>query len=270
MTEEPLFENLQRIDLGNGVAEHDNLLWKCMVETQHFRDLLHDRIDLVLGSKGAGKSSLFRMFGELLQETLLTKWSAVVVSGVETKGDPIFKGYSAHFQSFSEEQFETFWKAYLLSLVYNRLVHDERVNPLFSIHTAEWDEFTTAYSSLGIVDVGRIGSPTKLLKLVCALTIAAIEGVNAAWDTEKNQIVIGVQIREKLKQGFHEVIVPSLSAMDTVICIDALSRLARVSKYKIWMFLDHLDVVFRRRSSEEALCARFSKCPNRSRPITSV
>ena len=72
MTAIPLHNRLRHIDLGNGVAEHDNLLFDCMIQTQHFTDLLFDRVDLVLGSKGAGKSSLFRVFGEHLTPTLLT------------------------------------------------------------------------------------------------------------------------------------------------------------------------------------------------------
>ncbi len=31
---------------------------------------------------------------------------------------------------------------------------------------------------------------------------------------------------------------PDLSKMDTVLCIDALSRLAKASGYKIWIMLD--------------------------------
>ena len=256
MNDEPLYLKLQRLDLGNGVAEYDNLLWKCMVETQHFTDLFYDRIDLVLGSKGAGKSSLFRMFGEMLQDSLLTKSNTVVVSGVETKGDPIFKSYATNFQNFTEQQFETFWKAYLLSLVYNRICHDDRITALFAPHDVEFTAFQKSYESLGLIDVGRINSPTKLLKLVCAITIAAIEGVNVAWDAEKNQVVLGMQIREKISQGYQEIAVPSISCMDTVLCIDALSTLANKSGYKIWMFLDHLDVVFRRRSVEETRALR--------------
>jgi len=256
MNDTPLSDNLQLIDLGNGVAEYDNLLWKCVIETQHFRDLLYDRIDLILGSKGSGKSSLFRIFGELLQEKLLKAWHTIVVSGVETKGDPIFKSYSTHFQNFSEQQFETFWKAYLLSLVYNKIIHDEKISVLFAQHDEELAAFKKSFKSLGVYDVGRINSPTKLLKVICAFTIAAIEGVNAAWDPDKNQVVFGINIKEKMNKGLQEITVPNLESMDTVLCIDDLSNLAKISGYKIWMILDHLDVVFRRRSPEEARALR--------------
>jgi hypothetical protein len=256
MNEIPLYERLRRIDLGNGVAEHDNLLFTCMIETQHFTDLLYDRIDLVLGSKGSGKSSLFRSFGEYLEDRLLTDWKTIVVTGVETKGEPIFKSYAEHFEKFSESQFESFWKAYLLSLVYNKILHDDRITSLFTPHPTELMTFKKLYEDLGLIDVGRVGSPTRLLKLICAFTIAAVEGVKAAWDVEKNQLFFGINIREKIDKGYREITVPDLSRMDTVLCIDALSRLAHNSGYKVWMLLDHLDVVFKRRSVEETKALR--------------
>jgi len=196
------------------------------------------------------------MFGEILQDKLLTTKKTIIVSGVETRGDPIFKSYAEHFQNFSEQQFETFWKAYLLSLVYNKIFHEDRINALFSSYTAELTAFENSYKTLGLLDVGHIKSPTKLLKLICAATIAAIEGVNAAWDPEKNQIIFGINIREKIIQGYEEIAVPNLTSMDTILCIDELFTLARSSGYKIWMILDHLDVVFRRRSPEETRALR--------------
>ena len=122
MNDKPLYYNLQHINLGNGVAEHDSLLFTCMIETQHFTDLLRDHIDLVLGSKGSGKSSLFRVFGEHLEGSLLTDWKTIVVTGVETTGDPIFKSYLENFQKGwrfpgSQEHLEHFCRVEFPSLI---------------------------------------------------------------------------------------------------------------------------------------------------------
>ncbi|MGI9069317.1 MAG: hypothetical protein ACR2HX_23315 [Pyrinomonadaceae bacterium] len=53
---------LKQLDLGSSVAETDNLLEVARVETSAFADLLNDRVDLVPGTKGSGKSALFRIF----------------------------------------------------------------------------------------------------------------------------------------------------------------------------------------------------------------
>jgi hypothetical protein len=116
MTEIELADHLENISIGEGVAEQDSLLTTCMIETPHFSQLFYDRIDLILGTKGAGKSSLFRIFGEIVANTLLEKSNVIVVTGVETSGEPVFKYYEASFNKFSEKQFEVFWKAYILGL----------------------------------------------------------------------------------------------------------------------------------------------------------
>lgn len=256
MVDTPFHNRLTDIDLGNGVAEHDNLLWECMVQTPHFMDIFNDRVDLVLGTKGAGKSSLFRIFGELVTSRLLNKNRIITVTGVETKGEPIFKAYSPNFEKFSEDQFEAFWKIYLLSLAYNRIFNDPGIRDLFTPQSTQLAEFQKQYKALGLIDVGSVGSPTKLLKLVCAFAIAATEGVEAAWDIDRNQIVFGLHVREKIARGYERVAIPELASMDTILCIDSLARLAKDSKYGIWILLDHLDVVFKRRSPEEARALR--------------
>ena len=80
--------------------------------------------------------------------------------------------------------------------------------------------------------------------------------MQAAWDTEKSQVIFGVHIREKISKGYEEIVVPDLSKMDTVPCIDALAALSKSSGYNIWVILDHLDVVFKRRYAEEASALR--------------
>ena len=52
---------LAGLDLGSAVAESDNLLETARVETSVFDDLLADRVDLIPGTKGSGKT-LFTEF----------------------------------------------------------------------------------------------------------------------------------------------------------------------------------------------------------------
>jgi len=53
---------LEQLDLGSSIAELDKLLETARVETSAFSDLLNDKVDLIPGTKGSGKSALFRIF----------------------------------------------------------------------------------------------------------------------------------------------------------------------------------------------------------------
>jgi hypothetical protein len=63
---------LKTLDLGSGVAETDDLLEAARIETSVFEDLLHDKVDLVPGTKGSGKTALYRMFVDSFQTSFLS------------------------------------------------------------------------------------------------------------------------------------------------------------------------------------------------------
>jgi hypothetical protein len=251
-----LCDRLQSINLGAGVAEQDDLLWSCAVKTPHFLGLWRDEIDLITGSKGSGKSSLFRIFGELFVKDLREKKRTLVVTGVETSGQPVFKLYADRFQKFDEAQFEIFWKIYILGLLYHRVMEHAE---FFYQHAAakELGDFKNYYKDLQLLDAGVIDSPTKLLKIICDFSLAIIEGVKISWDAEKSQIVSAeLSVREKMAERYKEIVAPDVKRLDTVLCIDALFALAKKSGVKLWVMLDHLDIVFKRRSDEERRALR--------------
>lgn len=48
---------IKSLDFGSSIAESDNLLEAARIETSAFTDLLSDRVDLIPGTKGSGKSA---------------------------------------------------------------------------------------------------------------------------------------------------------------------------------------------------------------------
>lgn len=84
---------LDAFDLGASTAEKDPLLETAKIETQEFHDLyIHDRIDIVKGIKGAGKTALYRLFYFLKNHMIDTK-AIYCIFGIEATGDPIFRQF---------------------------------------------------------------------------------------------------------------------------------------------------------------------------------
>src|SRR5262245_54890600 len=96
---------LPQVDLGNAVAENDNILESARVETSVFSDLLDDRVDLIPGTKGSGKSALFRIFTNFLSEWLLRSRRTAVAHGVYAQSDQVFRLFGKVFSSLSEDDF---------------------------------------------------------------------------------------------------------------------------------------------------------------------
>src|ERR1039458_3103857 len=92
---------LQVLDLGSSIAELDNLLETARVETSAFSDLLSDKVDLIPGTKGSGKSALFRIFVDFLPDHLLRSRKVVIAHGVQKHGDNVFHAYKDQFQERS-------------------------------------------------------------------------------------------------------------------------------------------------------------------------
>ena len=99
---------LARLDFGSSVAETDQLLEAARVETSTFTDLINDRVDLIPGSKGSGKSALYRIFVDFLPELLLRQRKVVVAHGVQSHGDTIFHVFKDRFDELNEDDFINF------------------------------------------------------------------------------------------------------------------------------------------------------------------
>lgn len=163
---------LAAIDFGSTVAEQDTLLETARVETSVFSDLLHDKIDLIPGTKGSGKSALYRIFVDFLAETLLSHRKVVVAHGVQQFGDNVFLIYKEHFDKLSEDDFVSFWCIYLVSLAHEQFVKQPRFAPFLTGCANEVANFKAACQRSSIPDIktqqtlsGIIGWVLSVLKV---------------------------------------------------------------------------------------------------------
>ena len=144
---------LQGLDLGYSIAEEDTLLEAARIETSAFTDLLNDRVDLIPGTKGSGKSALFRIFVDFLPNYLLEQRKVVVAHGIQAPGDPVFHAFTDSFSKLSEEEFISFWCIYLVSLAHEHFIKGARYHKLLSGAGAEIKKFQLACVSAKIPEI---------------------------------------------------------------------------------------------------------------------
>lgn len=111
---------LSKLDVGSPVAEHDSALESYFVETSIFRNIVEDRVDVVSGDKGTGKTALFSI--------LLKRYTQVpglesteLLPAFNPAGTPVFQRL-LEAGNMQEGNYVGVWKAYLLALAGNWLI----------------------------------------------------------------------------------------------------------------------------------------------------
>lgn len=112
-------EILQKIDLGNSIAEYDDNIAQYYITTQPALDLINDRYDIIKGVKGSGKTAMLiaicdnqSLYSQLANKSL--------IPAIKLKGDPDFK------RAFSTVSIETSdiqklidaWKIYFINIIW--------------------------------------------------------------------------------------------------------------------------------------------------------
>lgn len=113
-------EILQKLDLGNSVAEFDAALESYFVETQTFRTFLQNKADIVAGDKGTGKTALFRILQARAAQYPELK-QVVILPAFNPSGSPIFQRLTES-DPLDEPAYGSVWKTYILALVGNWLL----------------------------------------------------------------------------------------------------------------------------------------------------
>ena len=115
-------ELLKKLDLGSPVAEFDQMLDRHFVITKAFQDLIAGKVDVVAGDKGAGKTTIYKYLQQKC--TAIPELKKVeILAGFNPSGSPIFKRL-VQLTPYTEAQYLSFWKTYILSLVGNWLLNE--------------------------------------------------------------------------------------------------------------------------------------------------
>lgn len=248
---------LLKLNLGESVAEVDTLLEIARVETSAFSDILNDRVDLVPGTKGSGKSALFRIFVEFLPNFLLDNRKVVVAHGVQAPGDPVFHAFNKQFSNLTEEEFVSFWCIYLVSLAHEQFIKSDRYASYLLNAKDEITRFKDACAKAHIPEI----SARRTLKSILEWTLEVLadwrpkvkyKSPDGMGDLEFDLFGRVNPQNASSGKGIDEAILPKYvneinQALESVLLKCNLS---------LWLMIDRLDEIFPRRSELERKALR--------------
>jgi hypothetical protein len=246
---------LTSFDFGASVAEQDELLEAARVETSVFTDLFLDRVDLVPGTKGSGKSALYRIFVDFLAPALLASRKVVVAHGVQSHGDSVFMAFNDEFEKLSEDEFVDFWCIYLISLAHEQFVKAGTYREQLVGCDIEIERFRRACEKARIPEIAA----PKSLKDILEWALNALRGwhpraavtvpdgtkleLELFKDPELQRPPTSTSGREPLPRFVGEV-------------EEALEAILTKSDLSLWLMIDRLDEIFPRRSQVETRALR--------------
>ena len=248
---------LKQLDLGSSVAESDTLLESARIETSAFTDLLGDRVDLIPGTKGSGKSALFRMFVDFLPDYLLTQRKVVVAHGVQAPGDPVFHAFTEQFSKLSEEEFVSFWCIYLVSLAHEQFIKGPRYRPSLRGANAQVERFRAACATAKIPEIQAKKSLRDILEwslhaLASWRPKLSYKPPDATGEFELDLFGSKTEDYPKKAEEMSEHPLPHyVNAVK-----QTLDAVLEASELSLWLMVDRLDEIFPRRSDVERTALR--------------
>jgi hypothetical protein len=244
-------ENLSTLlnffDMGASTAENDPLLESAKIETQEFSDLYYyDRIDIIKGIKGSGKTAIYRLFN-ILKNYLQENKKIFCIFGIEPTGDPIFRYYQNEFAEFSEIEFENFWNIYFVSLIYNAIYTNDTLKLVLK---ADLSEIEKIVSELGL-KISKNGISIKesigIIQKIFGNKSLKI-GISSEIDPASASITSITPLIELNPIQKEDI---SKKPLYVANFRERLSEILENHGIRIWLMFDRLDEVFPHRSEVE-------------------
>jgi hypothetical protein len=248
---------IRHLDFGASTAEEDKLLKEARIETSAFSELYLDKIDLIRGCKGSGKTALFRLFYFMLREHFLTKADTIFINGAdEPRGDAIFQYYSKQFDEFSEQDFLRFWKIYFIYLLNQHILVSKTYSERLAIARSEIKLFEKECLKS---QIPALKKDENSLLAILNRTLRAVQSIKSLELTCKPDGAFGAGIT--FKESETTLIEPTPLFIDSLFAI--FRNILKMANLKAWIFIDRLDEVFPRRSEVERRALRsLLRCSN--------
>lgn len=240
---------IEHLKVGNSVAEIDSLLDAARVETPVFDGVLNDKYDIILGRKGAGKTAIFRIVN-MLDVYLLKEKNIVILSGVNSSGESLFNEYKENFATFSEQDFENFWKFYFISLINNEFLKNPKYQGGISRCPGEIENFIRECEKAGIPNIQARQERNQIVKWLVGLFGRKVKKIKVGVDVGQADRLFSVTPEIEF-DNTPDVPVETKESVYINQIAKALKTVLQKSGFKVWIILDRLDEVFDRYSGVE-------------------
>lgn len=246
---------LRTVDLGSGVAETDQLLEAARVDTSVATDLFNDRVDLIPGTKGSGKSALYRIVVEFLRDHLFRQKKVVLAHGVQAHGDSVFQVFNNQFGRLSEDDFVNFWCIYFVSLAHEHFIKEPKFRELLEGCEPEISAFRRSCVAAKIPEVKSRMSLREVIEWVLQAIPRPKKVSYTASTGDRYEVDLFGEPREKKAAGLGGTGTNDLPRYVHQVKDDLETILDKVDVY-LWFMVDRLDEIFPRRSDMETKALR--------------
>lgn len=239
MDQQTILEILESLDFGQDAAENEDNLKDLFIKgVDVYRRFVNDEVDVVTGSKGSGKSAIYRMVTENPVHHDLH-----VVPAVNPTGSPVFRVLFE--EDSSEDRLRGIWTAYATSVIGNWVVDYFDGDRVVG---SDVNEVKDILRLLGL----RKPAPQKknlLSRIRSATSVEAGAGASLAG-------AMNASLKFTLPSESAGAAAIVLGPEDFHGVIKKCSEILNIKSLRLWMAFDRLDECFLRDSKVERRALR--------------
>jgi hypothetical protein len=232
---------LRSINFGERVAEEEgDQLAAYFVETDHWRRLFADQVDVIYGPKGSGKSALYFLL--IARRSDLFDRGILIVPAENPRGTPAFSSLVIDPPA-TEREFIALWKLYLACIISATLEEygiSNRAASLLREHL-ERGGLRLRQTSLQSIVQSVLDYVKRILRPTAVEGDIKLDPITQQPIGVSGKIIFSEPTPAQVDNGF--------TSVDNLLKLghEALSA----AEYKLWILLDRLDVAFSESSALE-------------------
>lgn len=224
-------EIITDLNIGSRTAEDEvDRLETYFVETENWRKVWQDEVDIIFAPKGGGKSAIYQML--LKRSDSLRERDITLVAAENPSGNTVFQTLKSD-TTLSEPEFERIWLLYFLVLVTNELESK-------GCNDKELKEIRSALESIGL-DASIKGS-RNILTVIKDKIKSFFESPEFSLTVDPATGVSSISARLKFDQPNSEELRRGVVSIDDLF--DQLEAVLSRHNWTLWILLDRLDVSF--------------------------